>query len=111
MRGHRNRWLFVTTGLAWLLVWMAFFFFASGCEYHLGDEPCMHYGEAVQTRMADCGIKDAEHAAWLQPYEMAAARARDAYFGFARKGTGLLPEETPAETDTGAMAKAHPVPA
>ena len=54
---------------------------------------------------------EAEHAAWLQPYEMAAARARDAYFGFARKGTGLLPEETPAETDTGAMAKAHPVPA
>lgn len=54
---------------------------------------------------------EAEHAAWLQPYEMAAARARDTYFGFARKGDGLPPEETPAETDTGAMAKAHPVPA
>lgn len=51
---------------AWALAWVAFFFFATGCEYHIGDEPCLHYGEAVQTRMADCGIKDKGHADWLQ---------------------------------------------
>ena len=37
---------------------------------------------------------DAEHAAWLHPYEVAAARARDIYFGF------VLPPETDTETAT-----------
>jgi hypothetical protein len=53
---------------------------------------------------------EAEHAAWLQPYEMAAARARDVYFRFARKNDGQ-PQETSEETDACAMAEPRPVPA
>lgn len=53
----------------------------------------------------------AEHAAWLEPYEMAAARARDAYFGFLRKADRAPQEDRPEAMDAAARSEARPVPA